>query len=91
MLSTSLPILPLPYPQVIFPGERVHLPVPRKFARPILKLISEADYKAPIVGAVPVIPLKTNEPILADEDGYVDGNWSEFGCSASVGKATKQH
>ncbi|KAG8994663.1 hypothetical protein FRB90_000367 [Tulasnella sp. 427] len=86
MQPTSLPILPLPYPQVIFPGERVHLSVPRKFARPILKLISEADFKAPLVGAVPVIPLKTNEPINVDEDGYVNGNWSEFGCSAKIVK-----
>lgn len=94
MLSASLPILPLPYPQVIFPGERVHLPVPRKFARPILKLIADADYKTPIVGAIPIIPLKSNGPIPADEDGYVEGNWNEFGCSAKivkVGQSSSSH
>ena len=61
-MSSSLPLLPLPHPLILFPAARISFPVPNTLADAIIPLIEASD-TLPVIAAVPVVPSPT--PSLA--------------------------
>ena len=75
MKSAALPILPLQYPLIIFPGSRVTLPVKKALGQQLVTLMQESE-AAPVVAAVPIL----NDESKTSEE-YTLNSW---GCVARI-------
>jgi ATP-dependent Lon protease len=78
-LPTSLPLLPLQHPLILFPASRVTLPVSRAIGEHILSLFSSSDSN-PVVAAVPLLDAPSSPTKL---------NYNQWGVAARVVRLIK--
>lgn len=81
--TRTLPILPLPYPQILLPGAKLSILVSKKLVEYIATFVQEHDGQHPsvMIGAVPVIPAAGVVGSPLKEGDLVEGRWSHNGCS----------